>query len=460
MQTENVVVANLLTNEDYFRKVIPYLEPEYFTGPYAEMVGKIREYSDKYGSMPSQKALSIMIDESSHIHEDDAAFISQFLENPLEKEGNLDWLVDETEKHCKQKAVFNAIKQSIQIIDGRDENYTPEALPDILSQALKVGFDTNIGHNYLKDAEARYDFYHIVEERIETDIDMLNRITKGGFPPKSLNVALAPTGVGKTLFMCHLAAYCLSAGYNVLYVTMEMAEERIAERIDANLMNIPLSELPECSKNMFLDRVGQIQKKTQGELIIREYPTASAHAGHIKALIEELELKQEFRPQIVFVDYLNICTSSRYKAGGGANSYTIIKSIAEEMRGVAVEKALPFITATQTNRGGFDNSDIDLTDTSESMGLPATADFFFALISTEELQEQGMILLKQLKNRYTDVSRNKRFMIGVDRSRMKLLNVDNAEEGLERVAAPETNSGGFDMTPSGERTGDFDGFTF
>ena len=431
MQTEDLVITNLLCNEVYFRKVIPHLKPEFFSGPYAIMLEKIIEFSDKYGEMPNKKAVSIMVEDSSNIHEEDAAYIGNFLEKPLEVEHKIEWLVDQTEAHVKQKAIYNAIRQGIHIIDGRDENYTPEALPTLLSDALKVGFDNDIGHDYLNDVESRYDFYHTVEERIPFDIDLMNTITNGGLPPKTLNVALAPTGAGKTLFMCHAAASCLSAGYDVLYITMEMAEERIAERIDANLLNIPLSELSDCPKDMFVNRVGKIREATQGNLIIKEYPTASAHAGHIKALLDELKLKREFKPQIVFIDYLNICTSSRYRAGSGANSYTIIKSVAEELRGLAIERNIPIVTATQTNRSGLNNTDIELDNTSESFGLPATADFFFAIIATEELIELGQVMIKQLKNRYTDVSQNKRFMVGVDRPRMRWVNLENAQANLD-----------------------------
>ena len=339
-------------------------------------------------------------------------------------EVNRDWLVDETEKFCKDKALYLGVMESIQIIDGKNKEKSTDALPSILSEALSVGFDTNIGHDFIEDAEKRYDFYHRLEEKVEFDLDMFNKITEGGLSNKTLNIALAGTGVGKSLFMCHMASAAISKGKNVLYITLEMSEERIAERIDANLMNIPIQELSDLSKAMYDDRIKKINDKIEGRLIVKEYPTASAHSGHFKALINELKLKRSFFPDIIFIDYLNICSSSRFRPGSSANSYTIIKSIAEELRGLAVEQDVPIVSATQTTRGGYDNSDVSLTDTSESFGLPATADLMFAIISTEELEQLGQFMIKQLKNRYADPTRNKRFMIGVDRSRMKLFDLD------------------------------------
>jgi archaellum biogenesis ATPase FlaH len=322
--------------------------------------------------------------------------------------------------------------EGIQIIDGRNSDLGPDALPDLLSKALQVGFDNNIGHDYIENADKRYEFYHRLEEKMPFDLAMFNEITEGGLANKTLNVALAGTGVGKSLFMCHMAANAISQGKNVLYITLEMSEERIAERIDANLMNLPIGQLKELSKQMFEDRISKINAKIQGRLIVKEYPSASAHSGHFKALINELKLKRNFAPDIIFIDYLNICSSSRFKSGSSANSYTIIKSIAEELRGLAVEQNVPLVTATQTTRSGFNSSDVELTDTSESFGLPATADLMFALISTEELEKLGQIMVKQLKNRYSDPTRNKRFMIGVDRSRMKLFDIEgNPQEGLQ-----------------------------
>jgi archaellum biogenesis ATPase FlaH len=345
------------------------------------------------------------------------------------------WLVDETEKFCKDKAVYNAIMDSIQIIDGSDKERSKDALPSLLSDALAVGFDNNVGHDYIENSLDRYEFYNRVEEKIAFDLEYFNKITEGGLPNKTLNIALAGTGVGKSLFMCHMAAACITQGKNVLYITLEMAEERIAERIDANMMNVPIGDLKDLPKKMFDDRITKIKNKIDGKLIIKEYPTASAHAGHFKALLQELKLKRDFAPDIIFIDYLNICNSSRFKAGSNANSYTIIKSIAEELRGLAVEHDLPIVSATQTTRSGYGNSDVELTDTSESFGLPATADLMFALISTEELEEQQQIMVKQLKNRYADPTSNKRFMVGVDRSKMRLFDL------TEEVQNQITDSG-------------------
>jgi len=344
---------------------------------------------------------------------------------------------------------------SIQIIDGRDKDRGPDSLPDLLSKALQVGFDNNVGHDYIENADQRYEFYHRLEEKMPFDLAMFNEITEGGLANKTLNVALAGTGVGKSLFMCHMAANCISQGKSVLYITLEMSEERIAERIDANLMNLPIGQLKDLSKQMFEDRIQKINEKIQGRLIVKEYPTASAHAGHFKALLNELKLKRNFRPDIIFIDYLNICSSSRFRAGSSANSYTIIKSIAEELRGLAVEYDVPIVTATQTTRSGYNSSDVELTDTSESFGLPATADLMFALISTEELEKLGQIMVKQLKNRYSDPTRNKRFMVGVDRARMKLFDVEgDAQEGLQDTGRDVPV---FDNTKAG---GSYEGFKF
>ena len=359
---------------------------------------------------------------------------------PSEDTGN--WLVDETEKLCKDKALYNAIMQSIQIIEGDNRTYTKDALPSILSEALGVGFDNNVGHDYIENSASRFDFYHREEEKIPFDLDYFNKITEGGLLNKTLNVALAGTGVGKSLFMCHMAASCISQGKNVLYITLEMAEERIAERIDANMMNVSMQDLKDLSKSMYDERITKIKNKVDGRLIIKEYPTASAHTGHFQALIDELKLKRNFTPEIIFIDYLNICSSSRYRNGSNMNSYTIIKSIAEELRGLAVQCDLPIVTATQTTRGGYNNSDVELTDTSESFGLPATADLMFALISTEELEQQGHLMVKQLKNRYSDPTRNKRFMIGIDRAKMRLHDLE---------ASAQTN-----LTDSGQSSVDDD----
>lgn len=424
MRIETQILSNLINNEDYLRKVVPFIKSDYFTETDDRIVfGKISEYVQKYNGSPAKSALLIALQDDRSISED--LYVQcETLINSLNETGvNNDWLVDETEKFCKDKAVYNAIMESIQIIDGSDKSRSKDALPSLLSDALAVGFDNNIGHDYIENAGDRFDFYNRIEEKIPFDLEYFNKITEGGLPNKTLNVALAGTGVGKSLFMCHVASACIAQGKNVLYITLEMAEERIAERIDANMMNVPIQDLKDLPKKMFDDRVTKIKDRIDGRLIIKEYPTASAHAGHFKALLEELKLKRGFEPDIVFIDYLNICTSSRFRAGSQVNSYTIIKSIAEELRGLAVEYDLPIVSATQTTRSGYANSDVDLTDTSESFGLPATADLMFALISTEELEAAQQIMVKQLKNRYSDPTSNKRFMIGVDRSKMRLFDL-------------------------------------
>ncbi len=424
MRIETQILANLINNEDYLRKVAPFLKEDYFTETDDRIVyGKIRDYVQKYNDPPAKGALLISLQDDRTISEDLYVQCETLINSLNATEVNNDWLADETEKFCKDKAVYNAIMDSIQIIDGTDKDRSKDALPSLLSDALAVGFDNNVGHDYIENASDRFDYYNRVEEKLPFDLEFFNKITGGGLPNKTLNIALAGTGVGKSLFMCHVAAAAISQGKNVLYITLEMAEERIAERIDANLMNVPIQDLKDLPKKMFDDRVSKIKDKIDGRLIIKEYPTASAHAGHFKSLFEELKLKRSFEPDIVFIDYLNICTSSRFRAGSNANSYTIIKSIAEELRGLAVEYDLPIVSATQTTRSGYANSDVDLTDTSESFGLPATADLMFALISTEELEAQSQIMVKQLKNRYSDPTANKRFMVGVDRSKMRLFDL-------------------------------------
>ena len=428
---ENIILGNLLDNDEYFRKVLPFLKPEYFSGIHRILLNKIQAYSLKYNKAPTNQALTISIGEDRTVSEGELPALSEWLENNMVSTSDPKWLLDETEKYCKDKAIYNAIMEGIQIIDGKNRDLGPDALPDLLSKALQVGFDNNVGHDYIQNADKRYEFYHRLEEKMPFDLAMFNEITEGGLANKTLNVILAGTGVGKSLCMCHMAANSVSQGKNVLYITLEMSEERIAERIDANLMNLPIGQLKDLSKQMFEDRISKINAKIQGRLIVKEYPTASAHAGHFKALINELKLKRNFAPDIIFIDYLNICSSSRFKSGSNQNSYIIIKSIAEELRGLAVEEDLPIVTATQTTRGGYNNSDVELTDTSESFGLPATADLMLALISTEELEKLGQIMVKQLKNRYSDITRNKRFMIGVDRSRMKLFDIEgDPQEGL------------------------------
>ena len=422
---EQVILENLIKDDQYVRKVIPFLKPDYFmTHEDRKLFKIIHDFVEKYNNPPSKQAIILAVNEDTSLNEDSHAKCMEVINSLNGDEVNRDWLVDETEKFCKDKALYLGVMESIQIIDGKKKDMSTDALPSILSEALSVGFDTNIGHDFIEDADKRYDFYHRLEEKVEFDLDMFNKITEGGLSNKTLNIALAGTGVGKSLFMCHMASAAISKGKNVLYITLEMSEERIAERIDANLMNIPIMELKDLSKAMYDDRITKINDKIEGRLIVKEYPTASAHSGHFKALINELKLKRSFFPDIIFIDYLNICSSSRFRAGSSANSYTIIKSIAEELRGLAVEQDVPIVSATQTTRGGYDNSDISLTDTSESFGLPATADLMFAIISTEELEQMGQFMIKQLKNRYADPTRNKRFMIGVDRARMKLYDLD------------------------------------
>ena len=428
---QTTILRNLINNENYTRKVIPFLKKDYFEGTQRIVFDQIISFVTKYNKLPNGEALAIEI-ESQDISDgqySEAVAIIKEISNA--EETNFEWLIENTEKWCQDRAIYLAIMKSINIIDGKDPQLTKNALPELLSDALSVAFDTNVGHDYIDDFQSRYEFYHRQEERIPFDLDYFNTITKGGLPNKTLNIALAGTGVGKSLFMCHVAGSVLSQGKNALYITMEMAEERIAERIDANLMNTPIDQLPNISKDMFSNKVAQIANKSHGKLVIKEYPTGAAHVGHFRALMKELQLKKNFKPDIVFIDYLNICASSRMKGMGGAiNSYSYIKAIAEEIRGLAVEFNVPIVSATQTTRSGYSNSDVGLEDTSESFGLPATADLMFALISNEELEGLGQILVKQLKNRYNDPSSNKRFVIGVDRSKMKLYDVEQSAQNI------------------------------
>lgn len=453
---EQVILENLIKDDTYVRKVIPFLKPEYFMQYEDKKVFDIiYNFVEKYNNPPSKQAIILAVNEDTSLNEDSHVKCMEVINTLNGDEVNRDWLIDETEKFCKDKALYLGVMESIQIIDGKNKDKSTDALPSILSEALSVGFDTNIGHDFIEDAEKRYDFYHRIEEKVEFDLDMFNKITEGGLSNKTLNIALAGTGVGKSLFMCHMASAAISKGKNVLYITLEMSEERIAERIDANLMNLPIQELSDLSKAMYDDRIKKINDKIEGRLIIKEYPTASAHSGHFKALINELKLKRSFFPDIIFIDYLNICSSSRFRPGSSANSYTIIKSIAEELRGLAVEQNVPIVSATQTTRGGYDNSDVSLTDTSESFGLPATADLMFAIISTEELEQMGQFMIKQLKNRYADPTRNKRFMIGVDRSRMKLFDLDPSAQ--TQLTDANIDIPVFD---SGQTENKYDGFKF
>ena len=458
MKLETLILSNLIHDELYLRKVIPFLKDEYFLEWSEKKVfQQIQTFVEEYNASPTVEALLITAQNDKTLSEDDFTRVQEIVGSLASIETNKEWLLHETEKFCKDKAVYNAIVQSIQIIDGKDKVHTSDAIPSILQDALGVCFDDSVGHDYIQNSSERFDFYHRDEERIAFDLDLFNKVTKGGLPNKTLNIALAGTGVGKSLFMCHVAAGCLSQGNNVLYITMEMAEERIAERIDANLMNVTMEDLKALPKQMFDDRITKIKNKTEGTLIIKEYPTASAHAGHFRALLNELQLKKEFRPDIIFIDYLNICASSRFKMSGSVNSYTYIKGIAEELRGLAVEFNVPIMSATQTTRSGFANSDVELTDTSESFGLPATADFMFALITTEDLEKLGQLMVKQLKNRYNDPSLHKRFVVGVDRSKMRLYDLDmSAQKNI--VQEPEKKD--YNNRPLSTFNKNFDGFKF
>ena len=425
---ETTILSNLIFNEDYARKVIPFIKEEYFQDGIEKVIFKsIWQYADEYKSAATISALAIELQKAT-LNDEHYKTSLEYLESLENDEVGLEWLTDQTEQWCKDKAIYNAVLNSIHIIEGKDKEQTPDALPSLLTQALSVSFDKHIGHDYIEQSDDRYEFYNRSEEKIPFDLDFFNRITKGGMPNKTLNIAIAGTGVGKSLFMCHVAAATLMQGKNVLYITMEMAEEKIAERIDANLMNISMDDLHDLPKHMYESKFERVKKKTQGQLIVKEYPTASAHCGHFRSLFNELKLKKDFTPDLVFVDYINICASTRFRAGANVNSYTYIKAIAEEMRGLAVEYDLPIMSATQTTRTGFVSTDIGLEDTSESFGLPATADFMFALIQTEELEELNQMLVKQLKNRYADPTSNKKFIIGVDRSRMKLYDVNQTAQ--------------------------------
>ena len=455
---ERTVLSNLVHNEDYARKVLPFIKGEYFSDRTERVVfEEIEKFVDKYNALPNQNSLEVELDSRKDLNEEDYKRVLSVVKE-LQKDDDVifDWLVETTEDFCKDKAVYNAIVDGIAIIDGRDKKRGVDALPNILTNALAVGFDNRVGHDYLHDADLRYEFYHKVEEKIPFDLEFFNRITKGGLPQKTLNIALAGTGVGKSLFMCHMAANCLSQGRSVLYITLEMAEERIAERIDANLMNISIDDLHELPKTLYDTKIDGILKSTKGKLLIKEYPTASAHSNHFRGLIKELAIKKSFKPDIIFVDYLNICASARFKANGNVNSYMYIKAIAEELRGLAVETNVPIMSATQTTRSGFSNSDVGLEDTSESFGLPATADLMFALISNEELDALDQIAVKQLKNRYNDPTINKRFVIGIDRAKMKLFDVEESEQvGLadsnqKKGADDSVAEAVFDQTEYGE----------
>ena len=431
-KVEFLILRNLLYNEEYLRKVIPFLKSEYFEDEKQKIVyQEIASFVEQYNELTTKEILCIEIEKRKDITDSMFKDITDFVGELHDSPVDLEWTLNTTEKWCRDRAIYLALIESISLADGKDDSKGRDAIPSILSDALAVSFDNHVGHDYLTDYEERYESYHRKEDKIPFDLEFFDKVTKGGLPNKTLNIALAGTGVGKSLFMCHFASSVLLQGKNVLYITMEMAEEKIAERIDANLLNINIQDITDLPKTMFESKVTDISKKTQGSLIIKEYPTAAAHSGHFKGLLNELALKKSFRPDIIFIDYLNICASSRYKAGSNVNSYSYIKAIAEELRGLAVEANLPIVSATQTTRSGFGSSDVDLTDTSESFGLPATADLMFALISTEELEELNQILVKQLKNRYNDPTIHKRFVVGIDRAKMRLYDCEQkAQEDI------------------------------
>ena len=455
---ETTILRNLVFNEEYSRKVIPFIQPDYFDQRTEKIIFKeITEFIVKYGNAITTEALSIEMENRTDLSETEVKESREITASLSDSPVDNQWLLDTTEKWCRDRAIYLALMESVSIADGQDKEKNRDAIPSILSDALAVSFDNHIGHNYLEDYKERYESYHKKEDRIPFDLEYLNKITKGGLPNKTLNVALAGTGVGKSLFMCQIASTILLQGKNVLYITCEMAEEKIAERIDANLLNTNIQDIIDIPKPMFEDKVKKLQKKTQGQLIIKEYPTASAHAGHFDALIKELHLKKDFIPDVIFIDYLNICVSQRYRAGSNVNSYTVVKSIAEELRGLAVKHKVPVFSATQTTRGGYGNSDVSLTDTSESFGLPATADLMFALISNDELEEMGQIMVKQLKNRYNDTNAHKKFVVGIDRAKMRLYDVEQSAQSDILETEPTVSYNG---TMDKLKTKSFDGFTF
>ena len=456
-KVEFLILRNLLHNEEYLRKVIPFIKSEYFEDNHQKIIfEEIQNFVEKYNQIATKEVLCIEVENRSDINDSSFKEVVGIITSLEDELSEFEWLVDTTEKWCRDRAIYLALMESIALADGNDEKKGRDAIPSILSDALAVSFDPHVGHDYLADYEQRYETYHRKEDRVEFDLEYFNKITKGGLPNKTLNIALAGTGVGKSLFMCHVASSVLLQGRNVLYITMEMAEEKIAERIDANLLNVPIQEIGELPKVMFEDKVTKLAQKTQGTLIIKEYPTASAHAGHFRALLNELALKKSFRPDIIFVDYLNICASERYRAGSNVNSYSYIKAIAEELRGLACEANVPIVSATQTTRSGYGSSDVELTDTSESFGLPATADLMFALISTEDLEGLGQIMVKQLKNRYNDPTIFKRFVVGIDRAKMRLYDCEQSaqEDIIDSGREEEYNN----EEPKPKKT--FEGFKF
>jgi replicative DNA helicase len=431
---EQTILKNLIYNEEFTRKVLPFIHADYFSDTTEKNVFvEVNEFVNQYKNLPTYEALVINFTEKKNLTEEqvrDSISLLKEIHDIKDEPTNTDWLVEQTEKFCQDRAIYNAIMESVSILDDKSGKKSKGTIPELLSDALGVSFDANVGHDYIDDFSSRYDFYHRTEKRIKFDLDFFNKITKGGIPVKTLNIALAGTGVGKSLFMCHFASSCISQGHNVLYITMEMAEERIAERIDANLLNITMDELRSIPKDVYEKKFDALRSKTEGKLIIKEYPTAAAHAGHFRSLLNELRLKKNFVPEIIFIDYLNICCSSRMRMGASINSYSYIKAIAEELRGLAVEFGVPIVSATQTTRSGFTNTDIGLEDTSESFGLPATADFMFALITTDELEQLNQIMVKQLKNRYGDPLLNKKFVIGIDRAKMRLYDAEASAQNI------------------------------
>jgi len=464
MRTEIAILKNLLQNEEYTRKVLPFLKVDYFT-EHADKIlyEKVNTFVNKYNTLPSHEALQIELSETKMNEEEfkDSLNLLKEIDSNAEDYTDINWLLDTTEKFCQDKAIYNAVVDSISILDNPKSTADKGAIPDILSDALSVSFDPHVGHDYIDDSDERFDYYHRIEERIPFDLDYFNRITKGGLPQKTLNICLAGTGVGKSLFMCHVASSCLAENKNVLYITLEMAEEKIAERIDANLLDIAIDDLHNLPKDLYDSKIANLEKTTKGKLIIKEYPTAAAGVNHFRALLNELNLKRSFVPDIIFVDYLNICTSSRIRSGANVNSYTLIKSIAEELRGLAVENKIPIMSATQTTRAGYSNTDVGLEDTSESFGLPATADLMFAIISTEQMEEVGQIMVKQLKNRYNDPTVNRKFVIGIDRAKMRLFDVDQAAQDELVDNGQEDDTPSFDIATGGKfKKRDFEGFEY
>ena len=428
-KVETTILTNLIFNDDYSRKVLPFINKEYFENHHEKIIFEETEkFIVQYNNLPTKEALIIESEKRTDISDDGFKNICDEIGKLEDAPNDLQWLLDTTEKWCKDRAIYLALIESISIADGNNEKKAQDAIPSILSDALAVSFNNQVGHDYLEDYEERYEFYHQKEEKIPFDLEFFNKVTKGGLPNKTLNIALAGTGVGKSLFMCHVASASLLQGKNVLYITLEMAEEKIAERIDANLLNVNIQEIGDIPKSSFTKKIDKLAAKTSGKLIIKEYPTASAHCGHFRALLQELKLKKSFEPDIIFVDYLNICASSRYRSAVNVNSYSYVKAIAEELRGLAVETSVPIVSATQTTRSGFTSSDPNLTDTSESFGLPATADLMFALVSTEDMEKLNQIMVKQLKNRYNDPTMNKRFVVGIDRAKMRLYDCEQSAQ--------------------------------